>query len=140
MKKERLEVTCAIISDGLRYFACQRPDAKKHGGKWEFPGGKVRLGEPLSEGIKRELREELNIEVQVLEQLEVITEAYIDFVIRLHPFWCKVKNGEPEPLEHQQIGWFKIEELEEMDFTRADKVLIGRIKKAGGVPAIGEQR
>jgi len=140
MDKERLVVTCAIISDGLRYFACQRPDAKKHGGKWEFPGGKIRSGELLSEGIKRELDEELNIEVQVLEQLESITEAYVDFVIRLYPFWCKIKKGEPEPLEHQQIGWFKIEELAKMDFTRADKVLIDHIKKAGGVPAIGEQR
>ena len=90
MEKERLVVTCAIISDGLRYFACQRADAKKHGGKWEFPGGKVRSDEGLSEGIKRELREELNIDVQVLEQLAVITEAYNDFVIRLYPFWCKI--------------------------------------------------
>ncbi len=140
MNKNTIVVTCAIIQKNDRIFAAQRPLNKKHGGKWEFPGGKVGIGESLRDGLYRELKEELNIEVQVRTHLDAVTAEYEDFVIELHPFICDIANGLPTLLEHQQLGWYTLDELIQMDFTAADMELIERIKKAGGVPAIGEQR
>lgn len=140
MDKKLVTVTCAIIVKGNRIFAAQRAMHKKHGGKWEFPGGKQLYGETLQQCLARELKEELLVDVQVKQSMEAVMHNYIDFRIALHPFLCALSNETVTPTEHKQVGWFSMEELLQMDFTDADRVLIHRIKKAGGVPAIGEQR
>lgn len=92
--------------------------------KWEFPGGKFEENESGEETLLRELKEELNISVEIKQKLTPVEHHYDTFSIRLHPFICTYIEGELKMLEHKEIRWVAKEELKEFDWAEADKPIV----------------
>ncbi len=89
--------------------------------KWEFPGGKVEDDESLESCLKREIKEELGIEIDLLQQLPTFKHSYsTKFSIELFPFRCKIATQEIYLAEHKQIKWLGLEELNDLDWAEAD--------------------
>jgi 8-oxo-dGTP diphosphatase len=103
---QQLLVTAGVIARNGLVLLAQRHEWGPEGGKWEFPGGKVELGEDPRHGLQRELREELGIEVAVGRILEVASQVQTGRHLVLLYFACELDRGEPEALDCQQVGWF----------------------------------
>jgi 8-oxo-dGTP diphosphatase len=88
--------------------------------KWEFPGGKINDGERPEECLKRELVEELGIEISVGEPLPATTHHYPSFSVTLYPFTCEIVSGEITLHEHCAIVWLPVEDLHTLDWAEAD--------------------
>lgn len=129
-----LLVTAAIIPLDGRLFIAQRPPGKKFGLLWEFPGGKVELGETLQESLRREISEELCWGIQVGDLFRHIHHHYFDFSIELYAFWCTVCAGELCLREHIAYHWASPEELGSFSFTAADRELVSLLKKSPPPP------
>lgn len=119
-----IEVSCAIIeADGLVLIA-QRSASMSMPLKWEFPGGKIHAGESPDECLRRELMEELSIEVEVLVSLPPASHDYPGFSITLYPFICNVLSGEMRLHEHSAIRWVLPEDLCFADLAEADMPVV----------------
>jgi mutator protein MutT len=111
-------VVAVVIEQGGRYLVALRPEEKRHGGMWEFPGGKLDPGESLAEAARREVREELGIAVDSIgATLQIARDPGSDFAI--HFVETKV-SGTPVPLEHVELRWCTKEELRAMPLAPAD--------------------
>jgi 8-oxo-dGTP diphosphatase len=119
-----MKVTAALISSQGRLLVAQRPPWKKFGLQWEFPGGKVEPGEGLEESIIREIKEELCLDIRVRGLFKNIYQQDRELVIDLHAFWCEICGGTLRLIEHVAFMWANISELNRMDFTKADRLLI----------------
>lgn len=97
--------------------------------KWEFPGGKIRSGERPDACLKRELLEELGIEVAIDRPLPPTTHDYSTFTVTLHPFICTIAKGEIILYEHAASSWLPPEELHTLDWAEADWPLIERCRE-----------
>ena len=114
-------VTAGVVwDDQARILLARRPPEGLLGGLWEFPGGKVEPGETLPECLKRELREELAIEVEVGRPVGVVEHAYSHFRITLHAFHCRLLRGEPQPIGVAEFRWVRLEEIRQYPLSRAD--------------------
>lgn len=120
-----VEVTCAIIEKDGKVFAVQRGEHMSLAYKWEFPGGKVEPEETHWECLVRELREELEIDIDVWEKLPFSDQAYPERIIRLIPFICTIKEGQEINLtEHNAMAWLEPENLTSLDWAPADLKVI----------------
>ena len=126
---DRVPVVAAVIrGDDDRYLVGRRPPEKRHGGLWEFPGGKVLEGESRLAAATRELEEELGLRVVSLGRpLLSVEEPGSPFVIE---FYETSVSGTPVALEHSQIGWFTLDELVRMDLAPADAWFVRTIAAA----------
>jgi 8-oxo-dGTP diphosphatase len=115
-----MDVTCAIIRRGSEILALRRPSGASRGGKWEFPGGKLEPGETAEACLRRELREELAIEVRLSAAMSPYRFDYPDFSIRLIPFVCELAAGAFELREHAEACWAPAAELRGLDWAAAD--------------------
>lgn len=115
-----INVTCAILRKGRKVLICQRSDKMKLPLKWEFPGGKIEEGESKEEGLKREIKEELHIDIEIQESLQIVEHQYPDFSIKLYPYICKIVSGTIQHIEHAQIKWEEISNLMNYDWAEAD--------------------
>lgn len=120
-------VVAALIREGDRFFACQRPDDKARGGLWEFPGGKVETGETHTEALKRECREELGIPVRVDGLFMSLTHEYPDLVVHLYLYHCTLCGEMPNMLEHQAFAWLTKKDIPAYAFCPADTEILRRI-------------
>lgn len=109
-------------------FATQRGYGEFKGG-WEFPGGKIEDGETPKEALKREIREELDIEIAVGEMLDTIEYDYSTFHLSMDCFWCEIVSGDLVLKEHEDARWLTKEELDEVEWLPADITLIDNIIK-----------
>lgn len=125
------EVVAALIWDGERFMACQRPAHKARGLMWEFAGGKVEPGETKQEALIRECREELNITVRVGDVFMEVLHEYPDLTIRLTGFHAFIQEGTPEKLEHAQIRWITTGEIDTLEFCPADQAILEKLKEEG---------
>lgn len=117
---QHIHVACAIIErDGLVLVA-QRSAAMNLPLKWEFPGGKIDPGETAAEGLRREIREELAVEVSVGQSLPASTHHYPAFTVTLYPFVCTLETGEIILHEHAALAWLPVENLASLDWAEAD--------------------
>jgi 8-oxo-dGTP diphosphatase len=116
-------VTCAIIIKNDTLLACQRGPHSSHPYEWEFPGGKVENDETPEECIKREIWEELRVEIEILNPLEPIEYEYPGEAIRLIPFLCSITEGNPTPVEHHTIRWQRITMFSDLKWSDADKIV-----------------
>ena len=124
------DVTAGVIQhDGRLLIAQRRPDAML-GGLWEFPGGKCEPGESLADCLRRELREELAIEVDVGERVAVIPHGYTHFRITLHAFRCRLLAGEPQPIGCAAVRWVRPDELDAYAFPVTDQRIIAVLRGA----------
>jgi len=121
---KHLHVACAIIERNGKVLATQRNSTMSLPHKWEFPGGKIKDGERPDECLKREIHEELGIEITIGQSLSSITHQYSTFVITLYPFICKISTGEITLHEHKAITWLCPDKLHELDWAEADLSLL----------------
>jgi len=122
--RSHLHVACAIIENQGLVLAAQRSAAMSLPLKWEFPGGKIRSGESPEAGLRRELKEELEIAVRVREALSPATHRYPTFTVTLHPFRCAVEAGILTLHEHAAVQWLQPEKLLTLDWAAADLPVI----------------
>lgn len=119
-----IQVCCAIIIEESKILITQNPSGSDHPFQWEFPGGKVHPNESEKACIVREIKEELDVEVTVLGKLVPVEHDYGIKQIRLIPFVCEIIKGDIQLHTHSSKRWIKPKELESIDFSEADKVLI----------------
>ena len=98
--KKQIEVVAAVIKKGNTYFSAQRKDHGELARKWEFPGGKVELGETHREALVREIKEELSVEIKVTDFITTVEHEYNSFIITLHAYYAEYVSGEFKPTEH----------------------------------------
>ena len=122
------QVTAAIITRGRKILLAERPSKGLLGGLWEFPGGKVERGESLKFCLKREIREELGVEIKVGEQVGIYHHAYSHFRITLYAFLCKLIHGEPRPIEAACLEWVTSSELSKYPMGKVDRQIAGQLK------------
>lgn len=124
---KRMDVAIAVVVQEKQVLICKRP-AKAHlGGFWEFPGGKQEPGESIQQCVARELREELDIQTDILAALPIIEHDYPDRQVRLHPFLCAFKGGEPKPIGCEEVRWVSYTDLGQFTFPPANDVLIAQV-------------
>ena len=127
-----LEVVAALIRDGERFLACQRPAHKARGLLWEFVGGKVEPGETGAEALIRECREELGVALSVGEIAMDVLHEYPDLTVHLTLFNAVISEGEPQKLEHNDIRWITLQEAEKYPFCPADQVFLDHLRQREG--------
>ena len=123
-----VRVTCALIIEEGGVLVTQRSRQMPHPMKWEFPGGKVKEDEKPEAGIRREIREELSIEVSVEEELPTVRHRYSSKALELIPFICQHLEGVIELAEHHSYRWVPLEELEKLDWLEADVEVVRLLK------------
>ena len=124
---KKTEIAAAIIRDGDRIFATQRGyGAFQH--KWEFPGGKLEEGETPQEALQREIKEELDSEVEIKAFFETVEYDYPSFHLIMHCFICTLKSGDLVLKEHESAKWLRKEELDSLDWLPADLGIIEKLK------------
>jgi len=124
-------VAAAVVERGGRFLITRRPDGTHLAGCWEFPGGKCETDEDPSSCLVREMREELDADVLVGEEILRTRQAYADRVVELRFLRC-VLNGAPTPLLGQEVRWAGPEELRALPFPPADSELIEMLEEGGG--------
>ena len=125
-----VEVVAALIWDKQgRFMACQRPAHKARGLLWEFVGGKVEKDESREDALIRECREELGITVAVKDIFMEVDHVYPDLTVHLTLFNASIADGEPRKLEHNDIRWLTIDEIDDYPFCPADEEILKRIKE-----------
>ena len=116
-----IEVSCAIIINPFdQVLVTQRSAHMPLPLKWEFPGGKIEDNETAEECLIREIREELNIEIEITSALSPNDHQYPNKLIRLIPFICKKTGGEIILKEHANYKWLDVKDLLDLDWAEAD--------------------
>ncbi|PXY45599.1 DNA mismatch repair protein MutT [Flavobacterium hydrophilum] len=126
-----INVTCAIILKDKKILVTQRSEKMKLPLKWEFPGGKVENNENEIECIKREIKEEINIEIDVLKKLSNSIYDYGTFKINLIPFLANYISGEINLAEHNCFKLLEKSELLNLDWAEADLPIVEEFLKIG---------
>ena len=121
------DVVAALIWDGDRFMACQRPAHKKRGLLWEFVGGKVEPGETKEQALIRECYEELAVEIRVGDVFMEVVHEYPDLTVRLTLFHASIASGTPQMLEHNDIRWITPSEIPNYPFCPADVEILEEI-------------
>lgn len=124
-----IDVAAGLVWRQGRLLITQRHVQSHLGGLWEFPGGKREPGETFEECLKRELREELGIEVVVGPLIESLTHAYPDKTVRLNFYRCDWAGGELQLLDCAAIKWIRADQLKDYEFPPADERLLGRLRE-----------
>ena len=119
-----VRVPCAVIEHDGKILAGQRSAALSFPLQWEFPGGKLEKGETDEEGLIREIREELDVEIEIVHKLPVTVKDQGWREIILVPFVCKLRSYVITLTEHEQIVWLNPEELPSIDWTEGDLNII----------------
>ena len=119
-----IKVTCAIITIQNKLLAVQRGRRMSLPMKWEFPGGKIEPGETEVDCLKREIREELSIEIEVQDRLTPSVYQYPSFTIELIPYTAIHVSGELKLKEHHDYLLLDKEELENLDWAEADWAIV----------------
>jgi len=121
-----IRVAAAVVQRGGRLLLCRRPRTKRHGGLFEFPGGKLLEGESLADGLTRELREELGVEVTGIGDVRfAIQDPGSEFLIE----FAEVSvAGEPAALEHDEIRWVTAGEIHELPLAPSDRAFAATLE------------
>lgn len=122
------EVVAALIWDKDKFMICQRPAHKARGLLWEFVGGKVEPGETKEAALIRECREELDVELTVGDVFFEVTHAYPDLTVHLTLFHAAIRAGTPKKLEHNDIRWITVGEIDQYPFCPADEEILKKLK------------
>jgi 8-oxo-dGTP diphosphatase len=126
MEINTIPVVCAIIEQDDQVLCALRSERMSLAGKWEFPGGKLELNELPKNALIREIKEELNISIKIIEALPISEYSYVpEKVIRLIPFRCVIQNKEiPIANEHAELRWVKKEDLQKLNWAEADVPIV----------------
>lgn len=116
-----------ILNENDEVLIALRPENAMLGGLWEFPGGKQEPDETLEETVRRELKEELGVDVFVAKPFMKLDHTYSHFKITMHAFLCEIENGVPEAKDSQEVRWVSIDELEHFPFPKANRRLTEKL-------------
>jgi A/G-specific adenine glycosylase len=122
------DVTAAVIRKRGRVLIAQRPLGGMLGGLWEFPGGKKKRGESLEECLRREIREELGVVIEVGQRVTQVQHAYTHFRITLHAFECRHVRGRPRALQVADWRWVTLDGLDLFAFAVTDRKIIKALR------------
>lgn len=122
------EVVAALIWDNNKFMICQRPENKARALLWEFVGGKVEPGETKEQALIRECQEELAIMLSVEDVFMDVVHEYPDITVHLTLFNAIIADGVPQKLEHNDIKWVTVAEIDNYDFCPADTEILKEIK------------
>jgi A/G-specific adenine glycosylase len=114
-------VTAAVIQRNGSVLITRRPENGLLGGMWEFPGGKLQEGEDLPACLRREIQEELGVDVRVADPLGIYRHAYTHFRVTLHAFRCFLAAGEPHPIEASDLRWVMPSDLQGFPMGKIDR-------------------
>ena len=122
-----INVVAALIRRGNQVLATQRGYGP-YKDWWEFPGGKIELGETPEEALVREIKEELATDITVDKYITTVEYDYPEFHLVMDCFWCSIKNGELILLEHEAAKWLPLDNLNQVNWLPADAEVIEVIK------------
>lgn len=122
-----VEVVAALIWDNDKFMICQRPANKARALLWEFPGGKVEPGETKEQALIRECMEELDIVISVGDVFMDVVHEYPDITVHLTIFCGRISEGVPRKIEHNDIRWITVTEINNFEFCPADTEIIDKI-------------
>lgn len=123
-----IEVVCGAIEQNQVYLIAKRGKGI-HEDVWEFPGGKVEPGESRENAVKRELKEELDVDVEILEYLTSVDDAFDNTLLHVHAYRCRILSGTPVLHVHKEMRWVPADELSGYGFQKADQAIIERIQE-----------
>ena len=134
LKMRIIEVVAAIMIKQEKVLCVQRSENRKEyiSLKWEFPGGKIEPGEDREQALRREIREELDVEIGNLEYFTTVKHAYPDFHLVMHVYNCLILKGEPLLKEHVALKWLWVEELDQLDWAAADIPIVEKLMSERG--------
>ena len=125
-----IKVVAALIERDNKFLIAKRSTGDSNVfGKWEFPGGKVEIGETNEQALEREFKEELKIDVKAHELINVTVDEYDDVIINLSTYRLELISGEPVLTEHINSRWSNIDNIDELEFAKADAPTIDIIKE-----------
>lgn len=133
-ERKTIEVVAAVIVKDGAILATQRGYGEFKG-KWEFPGGKIEDGENLEQALIREIKEETNAFINVIEYISTVEYDYETFHLIMHTYLCELLEDlqfvyhDDKTLEHENMIWLDLKDLEHMDWLPADILVIEDIKK-----------
>lgn len=128
-----VRVVAAIICDSMEKKSRIFSTARGYGefeGKWEFPGGKIEEGETPQEALKREIREELDTEIEVGDLIDTIEYDYPTFHLSMQCFWAEVISGHLELKEAEAARWLTADAIDSVEWLPADRALLDKIREA----------
>lgn len=123
-----IHVAAAIIRKDNEILATQRSYGEFAGG-WEFPGGKIETGETPTQALIREIREELNAEIQIEDHFITVEYDYPNFHLHMQCYLCSLQNNSMELLEHSDSRWLSKETLDSVEWLAADVTIIEKLKE-----------
>ena len=123
-----VEVVAALIWDENKFMICQRPENKARALLWEFVGGKVEPGETKEQALIRECQEELAITLAVGSEFMDVVHEYPDITVHLTLFNATIAEGIPQKLEHNDIRWITVNEIDHYCFCPADSEILSQLK------------
>ena len=135
MITKNIEVVAAVIFQVEGEVCCvQRPEnAREYVSlKWEFPGGKIESGENREQALKREIREELDVEIGNLDYFMTVEHTYPDFHLVMRAYTCSILKGEPVLKEHVALQWLPVEELDQLNWAAADIPIVEKLMSERG--------
>ena len=127
-KKKTIRVVAAIITDGERILATQRGYGAFKG-MWEFPGGKIEPGEEPGQALRREIMEELQLEIDIQRFVSTVDYEYPDFMLNMDCYLCKIAGGNMTLTEHQAAKWLVPDELTSVEWLPADVELVEQLRQ-----------
>lgn len=128
---KKIEVVAAVICRGDKIFATQRGYGEFKDW-WEFPGGKLEVGESPQDALKREILEELNTNIDVRYFIQTVEIDYPNFHLTMHCYLCEVAKGNLTLLEHEAARWIKLSEWNTIHWLPADDAIYERVKELMG--------
>ena len=127
-KKKTIRVVAAIITDGERILATQRGYGAFQG-MWEFPGGKIEPGEEPVQALRREIMEELQLEIDILRFVSIVDYEYPDFILNMDCYLCNIVGGNMNLTEHLAAKWLTLDELTSVEWLPADVELVEQLRQ-----------